>query len=80
MALDTEKINRKIIKEAERFLREKGYDNPERVDFVEFSRYCSKVDFVKGDEINLIEIGVMRFDQVYGITKDGACIYVATIR
>lgn len=79
MALDTEKIDKEIIKEAESFLREKGYSNLKRVDFVEFSRYCSREDFVRGDDVNQIEIGGMKFDQAYGVAKNGECIYIAII-
>ena len=80
MALDTEKIDEELIKEAERFLKERGHDNPERVNFVEFSKYCFREDFVRGDKVNYIEVEGIGFDQTYGITKDGKCIYVATIR
>ncbi len=72
-------IEDKVLDQAEKFLKQRGYENPVRVDFVEFSRRASEEGFKVMDETNEIEVNGIVFLQGYGVNKDGGCVYVTLI-
>lgn len=72
-------LDERVVEEAEEFLKQKGYADPKRVDFVEFSRRASEEGFRVMGETNEIQVEEMTFMQGYGVSKNGECFYVTIV-